>query len=112
MLIVPAAFALLTTIPRPAATPRPMLDTAIAAAARQSSVRLEPAPQHQRGEPYQLSPKTGRRVAFVIIGAVVGFYGSIEVVAAASHGESMPPLGVVIGASIGGGVLGGLLAGK
>jgi hypothetical protein len=111
MLIVPAAFALLTTIPRPAATPRPLLHEAIAAAAHQSSVRLQRAPQHQRGEPYQLSPKTGRTVAFVIIGAVAGFFGGIEVVAAASH-ESLPPLGVVIGASIGGGVLGGLLAGK
>ena len=113
MVVLPLAFTLLTAMPpSPPIAPRPVLREAIAAAARQSAVSLQRSPQYRRGRPYPLSPKTGRRVAFVIIGAAAGFMASAVIPIVASNGECPGSLPLVIGGTIGGGVLGALLAGR
>jgi hypothetical protein len=109
MLMAPFAFALLTTIPPPAVAPRPLLRDAVVAAARQSAVRLERAPEHRRGEPYQLSRRTGMTIAGTLIGAAIGFAAGSVIGPVASHGECPTPGWLWMSITAAGGVAGGVI---
>ncbi len=109
MILVSMTLALLTAVPAPVAN-RPPLRDAITAAAQQSApmLQLQRRPSRQRGQPYSMSPRAGRAVAGVQIGAAAGFFATTAIGFAASR-ESGPGPALMIGGTVTGAVLGGFL---
>jgi hypothetical protein len=112
MILAPLAFAMFSASqPQPAVATRPVLHQAIVDAARRSAPLLQSGQRAQRGGPYPLSPRAGRKTAGVLIGVAGGFFGGMMIGFAQSHGECGPTPQLLIATTVGGGVAGWLLAG-
>jgi hypothetical protein len=111
--MITAAFALtLVTALPPNPPSRPVLREAIAAAAHESAVVLDRAPQRRQTDPAALSPRGRRRAVGIIVGAAAGFLTAVTIGFESSRGECGPARGVLIAATAGGGALGWWLAGE
>ena len=114
MVLAPLTLVLLTA-GVPTATPvvrtPVLLRDAVIDAAHRAAPLAQRREAHKRGELYRLSPKAGRRTAFVIIGAAAGFMGSLFGGFAASP-ECGPPVWLLTSATVGGGTIGWMLAGR
>jgi hypothetical protein len=112
MILAPLALAMFSASPpQPAVVTRPVLHQAIVEAARRSASQLQRGQRAQRGGPYPLSPRAGRKTAGVLIGVAAGFFGGAMIGLAQSRGECGPTPQLLIATTVGGGVAGWLLAG-
>ena len=88
------------------ATTHGSLREAVIDAARHSAPRLEQAPILKRGGPRRLSGGAGKRAVAIGLGVVAGFVGGLVIGPAASNGECMSPLWLVMSTSVAGGAVG------
>ena len=115
MVLAPLTLVLLTAgVParEPVVRSHVPLREAVIDAARRAAPLAQRSRAYRRGDPYRLSPKAGRRTAFVIIGAAAGFMGALVGGFAASNGECGPPVWLLTTATAGGGAIGWALAGR